>query len=107
MAFALFALVLLLSFVSDNDKSVTIGYLGARGRMPLGVALLLAAVFGVLLVVIPATARIIQLRMVAHRHRRRARPVMQCSPVKLTESRKPRGSWSDVVVAGSGPAFRP
>jgi hypothetical protein len=38
---------------------------------PLGVALLLAAVFGVLLVVIPGTARIMQLRRTA-RHRRTA-----------------------------------
>jgi uncharacterized integral membrane protein len=70
VAFARFALVLLLFFVLDNDKSVTIGYFGAHEHVPLGVALLLAAVFGVLLVVIPGTARIIQLRMVAHRHRR-------------------------------------
>jgi uncharacterized integral membrane protein len=70
LAFAQFALVLLLFFVLDNDKNVTIGYFGAHGHVPLGVALLLAAVFGVPLVVIPGTARIIQLPMVAHRHRR-------------------------------------
>jgi uncharacterized integral membrane protein len=69
VAFARFALVLLLFFVLDHDKSVPIGYFGAHEHVPLGVELLLAAVFGVL-VVLPGTARIIQLRMVAHRHRR-------------------------------------
>ncbi len=47
-----------------------ISFFGAHGHLPLGVALLLAAVLGVLLVVIPGTGRIIQLRMVARRHRR-------------------------------------
>jgi len=39
-----------------------------RASLPLGVALLLAAVIGVVLVVIPGTGRIIQLRIVARRH---------------------------------------
>jgi hypothetical protein len=38
--------------------------------VPLGVALLLAAVLGILMVVIPGSARIIQLRLTARRHRR-------------------------------------
>jgi hypothetical protein len=33
----------------------------------MGVALLLAAVFGILLVALPGTARILQLRMLGHR----------------------------------------
>ncbi len=49
---------------------MSIGYFGAHGHLPLGVALLLTAVLGVLLVVIPGTARIIQLRITARRHRR-------------------------------------
>jgi uncharacterized integral membrane protein len=73
VAAALFAVVLLLLliFILENSQRVSIGYLGAHGHLPLGVALLLAAVLGILLVVIPGTARIIQLRIVAHRHRRR------------------------------------
>ncbi len=47
-----------------------IGYFGAHGHLPLGVALLLAAVLGILMVVIPGTARIVQLRLTARRHRR-------------------------------------
>ena len=44
--------------------------MGAHGHLPLGVALLLAAVCGVLLVVLAGAARISQLRTVARRHRR-------------------------------------
>jgi uncharacterized integral membrane protein len=63
-------LLLLLIFILENGQNVSIGYFGAHGHLPLGVALLLAAVLGVLLVVIPGTARIIQLRITARRHRR-------------------------------------
>lgn len=63
-------LLLLMIFILENGQSVSIGYFGSHGHLPLGVALLLAAVFGVLLVVIPGTGRIIQLRITARRHRR-------------------------------------
>ena len=63
-------LLLLLIFILENSQSVSIGYFGAHGHLPLGVTLLLTAVLGVLLVVIPGTARIIQLRITARRHRR-------------------------------------
>ena len=63
-------LLLLLIFILENSQSVSIGYFGAHGHLPLGVALLLTAVLGVLLVVIPGTALIIQLRITARRHRR-------------------------------------
>jgi uncharacterized integral membrane protein len=62
-------LLLLLIFILENGQRASISYFGAHGHMPLGVALLLAAVLGVLLVVIPGTGRIIQLRVAAHRHR--------------------------------------
>jgi len=63
-------LLLLLIFILENGNKVEISYFGAHGHLPLGVALLLSAVLGVLLVVIPGTARIVQLRLVARRHRR-------------------------------------
>jgi uncharacterized integral membrane protein len=71
VASALFALVLLLLliFILENGQRANIAYFGAHGHLPLGVALLLAAVLGVLLVVIPGTGRIVQLRIVARRHR--------------------------------------
>ncbi|MGI8334557.1 LapA family protein [Actinomadura scrupuli] len=71
IASILFAIVLLLLliFILQNGKSVEISFFGLHGHIPLGVALLLSAVLGVLLVVIPGTARIVQLRIVARRHR--------------------------------------
>ena len=63
-------LLLLLIFILENSKSVDVAYFGAHGHVPLGVALLLAAVLGILMVVIPGTARIVQLRLTARRHRR-------------------------------------
>jgi uncharacterized integral membrane protein len=63
-------LLLLLVFILENGQKASISYFGAHGHLPLGVALLLAAVAGALLVVIPASGRIVQLRRAAHRHRR-------------------------------------
>ena len=63
-------LLLLLIFILQNGTDVSVSYLGMHGHLPLGVALLLAAVCGVLLVVLAGTARIGQLRATARRHRR-------------------------------------
>ena len=69
VAAALFALVLLLLliFILENGHKVDIAYFGAHVQSPLGVALLLAAILGVLLVLIPTAARIMQLRMATRR----------------------------------------
>ena len=73
VAAALFALVLLLLliFILENGHKVDIAYFGAHVQSPLGVALLLAAILGVLLVLIPTAARIMQLRMATRRWARR------------------------------------
>ena len=63
-------LLLLLIFILQNGQKVDISYMGMHGHLPLGVALLLAAVCGVLLVILAGTARISQLRATARRHRR-------------------------------------
>jgi len=63
-------LLLLLIFILQNGTQVSVSYLGMHGHLPLGVALLLAAVCGVLLVVLAGAARISQLRATARRHRR-------------------------------------
>ena len=55
-------LIGLLIFIGQNARSVTIHFLGLEGRVPLAVALLASAVCGVLLVAVPGTARIMQLR---------------------------------------------
>jgi uncharacterized integral membrane protein len=72
VASVLFALVLalLLIFIVENGQRASISYLGAHGHVPLGVALLFAAVLGILTVVVPGTARIVQLKITARRHRR-------------------------------------
>ena len=63
-------LLLLLIFILQNGTDVSVSYLGMHGHLPLGVALLLAAVSGVLLVVLAGAARISQLRATARRHRK-------------------------------------
>jgi uncharacterized integral membrane protein len=45
-------LVLLLVFSPENSQRVDISYFGVHGHLPLGVALLLAAVLGIVLAVI-------------------------------------------------------
>jgi lipopolysaccharide assembly protein A len=71
-AVAVFAVVLLLLliFILENEKKVDIAFLGAHGHLPLGVALLLAAVCGALLTILAGAARMAQLHSVARRHRR-------------------------------------
>ncbi len=74
IAVALFALilVLLLIFILENTQRVDVSYFGIHGHSTLGVALLLAAVLGVLLIAIPATWRIVQLRIAGRRQRKAA-----------------------------------
>ena len=63
-------LILLLVFVLENTESVNISFFGASGHLPLGVALLLPAIGGALLMGIVGTARIVQLRRHVRRERR-------------------------------------
>lgn len=64
-------LVFLLVFILQNMQPVRIQFLGIVGQLPTGVALLLAAIAGLLLVAIPGGLRILQLRRVARRAGRR------------------------------------
>lgn len=68
LALSAVVLLLLLIFILENEQKVDIAYFGAHGHLPLGVALLLAALAGALLVLIPGTVRIVQLRRTARRH---------------------------------------
>jgi uncharacterized integral membrane protein len=81
-------LLLLLIFILQNGQRSDVYYLGAHGHLPMGVALLLAAVFGVLLVAVPTVVRIVQLRLMAARHRGRIIAAGQTS----TEMQKPADS---------------
>lgn len=69
-----FAIVLiaLLIFILQNSQSVAIHYFTARGHLPLAVAMLFAAIAGVLLVAIPTGVRALQLRRSARRRAREA-----------------------------------
>jgi len=76
-------LVLLLIFILQNSQDARISYFGAEGSLPQGVALLLAACFGVLLVALPGTARIMQLH---RRDRRRRKELAATSGAGTTTS---------------------
>lgn len=55
-------LTFLVIFLVQNTSQVRVHFLGLDGRMPLGVAMLLSALGGALLVSLAAAARIWQLR---------------------------------------------
>ncbi|ORX06768.1 hypothetical protein AWC29_08160, partial [Mycobacterium triplex] len=58
-------LILLLIFITQNTTSTAFKFLGWQWSLPLGVAILLAAVVGGLITVAVGTARILQLRRAA------------------------------------------
>lgn len=54
--------MLLLIFILENLRAVTVTYFGASGPLPLGVALLFAAIGGALFAAMVGIARLTQLR---------------------------------------------
>jgi uncharacterized integral membrane protein len=62
-------LVAILVFILQNSQRVRMRFLMVNGTLPLGVALLFAALLGALLVLVAGAARVLQLRVVARRHR--------------------------------------
>jgi len=69
---ALFAgfliLILLLIFITQNTANTPFTFLAWHWSLPLGVAILLAAVVGGLITIAVGTARILQLRRAAKKH---------------------------------------
>jgi uncharacterized integral membrane protein len=61
-------LIILLVFIMQNTDSTTIHFFGWDWNLPVGVAILLAAVCGGLLTVAVGTARIVQLRRAAKKN---------------------------------------
>jgi uncharacterized integral membrane protein len=61
-------LILLLVFITQNTTSAEFAFLGWRWSLPLGVAMLMAAVGGGLVTVAAGTARIYQLRRIAKKN---------------------------------------
>jgi uncharacterized integral membrane protein len=64
-------LVAILVFILQNGQRVQVRFLMVDGTLQLGVALLFAALLGALLVLVAGAARVLQLRVVARRHRRK------------------------------------
>jgi uncharacterized integral membrane protein len=60
-------LILLLTFIVQNGDSVQINFLVWAVTLPLGVALLAAAIGGILVVAVPGASRMMQLRRAARR----------------------------------------
>ncbi|HSE46146.1 MAG TPA: lipopolysaccharide assembly protein LapA domain-containing protein [Gemmatimonadales bacterium] len=67
---ALLLLILLIVFMLQNSTKVEVHFLGWTGTIPLGMALLIAAVGGGVVVAIAGVARVTQLRLHARRTRR-------------------------------------
>ncbi len=67
---ALLLLILLIVFMLQNSTKVDVEFLGLSGTIPLGMALLIAAVSGGVVVAIAGVARVAQLRINARRSRR-------------------------------------
>jgi uncharacterized integral membrane protein len=63
-------LVAILVFILQNGQRVRVRFLMMDGTLQLGVALLFAALLGAMLVLVAGAARVLQLRVVARRHRR-------------------------------------
>jgi uncharacterized integral membrane protein len=72
LIFGLLVLTVLLIFIAQNTESASFAFLGWRWQLPLGVAILTAAVGGALITVLVGAARIIQLRRAAKKNLRAA-----------------------------------
>ncbi len=66
-------LIVLLVFITQNTTQAPFQFLAWHWTLPLGVAILLAAVVGGLITVAAGTARILQLRRAAKKHHAAAR----------------------------------
>jgi uncharacterized integral membrane protein len=55
-------LILLVIFIAQNSRKVSLHFFGWHGQFSLALTILLSAVIGVLLVALPGTVRILQLR---------------------------------------------
>lgn len=65
-------MIVLLIFIAQNTESAEFSFLGWKWSLPLGVAILLAAVCGGLIAVLAGAARIFQLRRAAKKNYRAA-----------------------------------
>lgn len=73
IAVAVIVLALLITFIAENSRRVTISFLGTNGTLSLGLAILIAALAGIVITLLVGSARILQLRREVRRQRRRRR----------------------------------
>lgn len=78
---ALLLLVLLVVFILQNQTRVNVKFLGFEGSVALGVALLIAAVGGGILVAVAGVARVMQLRRDVRKEKRDRRRERGTPPV--------------------------
>ncbi|MEV6903828.1 lipopolysaccharide assembly protein LapA domain-containing protein [Amycolatopsis sp. NPDC051372] len=67
---AIVLLAFLLVFILQNLDSVTVHFLGMSGSLPLGIAMLLAALGGMVVIALVGGARIMQLKKATRRARK-------------------------------------
>ncbi|MFD5514268.1 lipopolysaccharide assembly LapA domain-containing protein [Streptomyces sp. NPDC127051] len=92
---AALVLLLLLIFVLQNSQNTKISFFTVSTHLPVGVALLFAAIAGVLIVAIPGGGRIIQLRREARR--RNVVPTPPPAPPLTSSEPPPSGTGSAVA----------
>ena len=82
VALVAFAVVLLMImiFILRNSQRSDVYFMGTHRHLPMGVALLLSAIFGVLLVALPTGVRVLQLPLMASRHRGRITEAQAAAP---------------------------
>jgi uncharacterized integral membrane protein len=73
LAVASILLVLVIIFIAENTKSITISFLGAHGHISEALALLLAVVVGIVICLLVGTARILQLSLEVRRQKKTVR----------------------------------
>lgn len=100
---ALIFLILLIDFIAQNNRSVPIHFFTASGHASLAVALLVAAVAGAVVAVLVGTARIVQLRLLAHRRAKATRRAEAAIPADEPVVPADTGV-AGAVVPGSAPA---
>lgn len=67
LALGAVTLIVVLVFILQNLRSVEVSFLVFSGVLPLGVALLFAAIAGALVVLAVGSARMLQLRLAVHK----------------------------------------
>ena len=70
LAVAAILLVLVIIFIAENTKSITISFLGAHGHISEALALLLAVVVGIVICLLVGSARILQLSLEVRRQKK-------------------------------------